>query len=111
MPASVVAAAKTPKRSVRAFMASPGRATCVPRARRAAAQTLRRSPPGPSGRPGPEGCSEPLTMSDTFSIENKNVIVTGGALGIGFGIAKRFAEAGANVLIADVQESAAFGAA
>lgn len=37
-----------------------------------------------------------------FSLEGKNTVVTGAAMGIGFGIAKRFLEAGANVLLADV---------
>lgn len=37
-----------------------------------------------------------------FSLEGKHAIVTGGAQGIGFGIVKRFVEAGADVLIADL---------
>jgi 2-deoxy-D-gluconate 3-dehydrogenase len=37
-----------------------------------------------------------------FSLVGKNTIITGAAMGIGFGIAKRFVEAGANVLLADV---------
>lgn len=49
--------------------------------------------------------------NDAFTIEGKNVIVTGGAMGIGFGIAKRFAVGGANVLIADLDEKAARRAA
>ena len=42
-----------------------------------------------------------------FDLGGKNAIVTGGAMGIGFGIVKRFVEAGANVLIADVDGGAA----
>ncbi len=42
-----------------------------------------------------------------FDISGRSAIVTGGAMGIGFGIAKRFVEGGANVLIADVDEGAA----
>ena len=37
-----------------------------------------------------------------FDIADKTAIVTGGAMGIGFGIVRRFTEAGANVLIADL---------
>lgn len=37
-----------------------------------------------------------------FDLGGKNAIVTGGAMGIGFGIAKQLANAGANVLIADL---------
>ena len=39
-----------------------------------------------------------------FSVTGLNTIVTGGAMGIGRGIVARFAEAGANVLIADLDE-------
>ncbi len=42
-----------------------------------------------------------------FDLTGKNVIVTGGAMGIGFGIAKRLVEGGANVLIADIDDAAA----
>ncbi len=58
-------------------------------------------------------------MSDwgPFSLHGKSAVVTGGAMGIGLGIVKRLAEAGANVLIADldfdcaVTEAAALKAA
>jgi 2-deoxy-D-gluconate 3-dehydrogenase len=37
-----------------------------------------------------------------FDLTGQSAIVTGGAMGIGFGIVSRFVEAGANVLIADL---------
>lgn len=37
-----------------------------------------------------------------FDITGKSAIVTGGAMGIGFGVVRRYVEAGANVLIADL---------
>jgi 2-dehydro-3-deoxy-D-gluconate 5-dehydrogenase len=37
-----------------------------------------------------------------FSLEGKHAVVTGGAMGIGFGIVSRLVEAGADVLIADL---------
>jgi 2-dehydro-3-deoxy-D-gluconate 5-dehydrogenase len=46
-----------------------------------------------------------------FDLDGKNAIVTGGAMGIGFGIAKRLFDAGANVLIADLNAGAAETAA
>jgi 2-deoxy-D-gluconate 3-dehydrogenase len=42
-----------------------------------------------------------------FDITGKNAIVTGGAMGIGAGIARRFTQAGANVVIADLDADAA----
>lgn len=42
------------------------------------------------------------TINQLFNFQNKTVIVTGGSMGIGFGIVKRFVEAGANVIIADI---------
>lgn len=46
-----------------------------------------------------------------FDLTGKNAVVTGGAMGIGFGITKRLVEAGANILIADLDEGAAKAAA
>ena len=47
------------------------------------------------------------TLQQIINLKNKTAIVTGGAMGIGFGIAYRLAEAGANVVIADINEVAA----
>jgi NAD(P)-dependent dehydrogenase (short-subunit alcohol dehydrogenase family) len=37
-----------------------------------------------------------------FSLKGRNALITGAAMGIGYGIAKRFVEAGANVVVADI---------
>lgn len=42
------------------------------------------------------------TIKELLDLSGKTAIVTGGAAGIGFGISLRLAEAGANVLIADM---------
>lgn len=42
------------------------------------------------------------TIHDLFDLSGKTALVTGGAVGIGAGIATRLAEAGANVLITDI---------
>jgi 2-deoxy-D-gluconate 3-dehydrogenase len=46
-----------------------------------------------------------------FDLAGKNAVVTGGAMGIGFGIARRLNEAGASVLIADLDGNTAQAAA
>jgi len=48
-----------------------------------------------------------LAHKDLINLSGKTAIVTGGAKGIGFGISYRLAEAGAHVLIADLDEAAA----
>jgi 2-deoxy-D-gluconate 3-dehydrogenase len=45
-------------------------------------------------------------MRNPFDISGKKAIVTGGAMGIGFGIVSRFVEAGADVLVAERNEEA-----
>jgi 2-deoxy-D-gluconate 3-dehydrogenase len=42
-----------------------------------------------------------------FDLAGKNAVVTGGAMGIGHGIVTRFVEAGANVVVADLDGEAA----
>lgn len=44
------------------------------------------------------------SIGQLFDFSGKTVVVTGGSMGIGYGIVKRFVEAGANVVIADVAE-------
>ena len=43
-----------------------------------------------------------MTDWGPFSLDGKGAVVTGGSLGIGWGITSRFVEAGANVLVADL---------
>ena len=54
---------------------------------------------------------EPIPLKATTDLSSKVAIVTGGAMGIGFGIAYRLAEAGASIVIADKDEVAGTGAA
>lgn len=51
------------------------------------------------------------TLKELLDLSGRTAIVTGGAKGIGYGIAYRLAEAGAKVLIADTDETAAQKAA
>lgn len=52
-----------------------------------------------------------LTLEKVFDLSGKTALVTGGAAGIGFGISYRLAEAGAAVVIADINEENAKKAA
>ena len=54
---------------------------------------------------------EQKTISELMNLSGKSAIVTGGAMGIGFAIASRLAEAGAKVLVADKDSAAAAAAA
>ena len=47
-----------------------------------------------------------LPLQKLTALSGKTAIVTGGAMGIGFGIAYRLAEAGANIIIADLNQEA-----
>ncbi|MFE6648456.1 SDR family NAD(P)-dependent oxidoreductase [Nocardioides sp. NPDC057772] len=50
-------------------------------------------------------------IDDLITLTGKSAVVTGGAMGIGLGIAYRLAEAGARVAVADIEEEAAASAA
>jgi len=52
-----------------------------------------------------------IPLKDLLNLQGKAAIVTGGAKGIGYGISYRLAEAGAKVLIADMDEAGAEKAA
>lgn len=54
---------------------------------------------------------EQTPIAELTSLAGKTALVTGGAAGIGLGIVKRLHEAGANIVIADIDESAAKAAA
>lgn len=54
---------------------------------------------------------EPTPLQQLIDLSGKVAIVTGGAMGIGFGIAYRLAEAGASVVIADLNEEKSKAAA
>jgi len=44
------------------------------------------------------------TIGELFNLSGKTAVVTGGAMGIGQGIVKRLYEAGANIVIADIDK-------
>ncbi len=48
-----------------------------------------------------------MTDWGPFDLSGKNAVVTGGAMGIGYGIVVRFVEAGAKVVVADLDGEAA----
>jgi 3-oxoacyl-[acyl-carrier protein] reductase len=50
--------------------------------------------------------SEQPFLTQPFDVAERNVLVTGGASGIGLAIVKQFLQAGANVLVNDVDEGA-----
>ena len=50
---------------------------------------------------------EPTPISQITNLTSKVAVVTGGAMGIGYGIAYRLAEAGAAVMIADINKTVA----
>src|SRR5579859_741878 len=47
-----------------------------------------------------------MANKNVFDISGKAAIVTGGALGIGFGIVSRLVEAGVEVVVADINKEA-----
>ncbi len=54
---------------------------------------------------------EEVALAELIDLQGKTAIVTGGAMGIGKGIAARLHEAGANIVIADLDEAAAHATA
>jgi 2-deoxy-D-gluconate 3-dehydrogenase len=48
-----------------------------------------------------------VPLAELLDLSSRTAVVTGGAMGIGLGIARRLHEAGANVVIADIDERAA----
>jgi NAD(P)-dependent dehydrogenase (short-subunit alcohol dehydrogenase family) len=52
-----------------------------------------------------------MNILDKFSLKNRTAIVTGGAMGLGYAMAEAMAQAGANILVADINLKAAEPAA
>ena len=46
--------------------------------------------------------NKPVPISNLISLSGKRAVITGGATGLGYAMAYRFAEAGATVFIADI---------
>jgi 2-dehydro-3-deoxy-D-gluconate 5-dehydrogenase len=61
---------------------------------------------GPS-MAGPPSSAQQPALAQLLDLSGRGAIVTGAAMGIGLGVARRLHEAGAGVLIADVDEQAA----
>lgn len=55
--------------------------------------------------------SQTAPLAQLIDLTDRTAIVTGGAMGIGLGIARRLHEAGASVVITDLDNDAAAGAA
>ncbi len=68
------------------------------------------SPDGVEGAGG-EARSMERSLTELLDLSEQTAIVTGGAMGIGLGIAERLHEAGANVVLADLDDAAAEQAA
>jgi 2-dehydro-3-deoxy-D-gluconate 5-dehydrogenase len=55
--------------------------------------------------------STSASVQQLLDLSGRSAVVTGGAMGIGFGIARRLAEAGAEVTVVDVDAEAAVASA